>query len=58
MKVDMSPQAVRGRLELVGQLWRLGVALGKAKRESDARRSENKNASDTAEKITAPNQKN
>jgi hypothetical protein len=38
MKVDMSPQAVRSRLELVGQLWRLGVALRKAKMETDARK--------------------
>ncbi len=38
MKVDMSPQAVKGRLELVAQLWRLGVSLSKAKRETDARK--------------------
>jgi len=38
MKVDMSPKAVKGRLKLVSQLWRLSVALGKAKKETDARR--------------------
>ena len=38
MKVDMSPQAVKGRLKLVGQLWRLSIALGKAKKKTDARR--------------------
>jgi hypothetical protein len=35
MKVDMSPQAVKGRLKLVGQLWRLAVSLRDAKKESD-----------------------
>lgn len=39
MKVDMSPQAVKSRLKLVSQLWRLSVSLGKAKKETDARRS-------------------
>jgi hypothetical protein len=38
MKVDMSPQAVKGRLKLVSQLWRLSLSLGKAKKETDARR--------------------
>jgi hypothetical protein len=37
MKVDMSPQAVKGRLKLVGQLWRLAVSLRDAKKESDKR---------------------
>ena len=42
MKVDMSPKAVKGRLKLVSQLWRLSISLGKAKKETDARRkSEN-----------------
>jgi hypothetical protein len=35
----MSPKAVKGRLKLVSQLWRLSVALGKAKKETDARRN-------------------
>ena len=39
MKVDMSPKAVKGRLKLVSQLRRLSVALGKAKKETDARRN-------------------
>jgi len=39
LKVDMSPKAVKGRLKLVSQLWRLSVSLGKAKRETDARRN-------------------
>jgi hypothetical protein len=39
MKADMSPKAVKGRLKLVSQLWRLSVSLGKAKRETDARRN-------------------
>ena len=38
MKVDMSPKAVKGRLKLVSQLWRLSVSLGKAKKETDLRR--------------------
>ena len=38
MKVDMSPKAVKGRLKLVAQLWRLSLSLGKAKKETDARR--------------------
>lgn len=38
MKVDMSPKAVKGRLKLVSQLWRLSLSLGKAKKEHDARR--------------------
>lgn len=38
MKVDMSPKAVKGRLKLVSQLWRLSLSLGKAKKETDARR--------------------
>ena len=37
MKVDMSPTAVKNRLKLVSQLWRLSIALGKAKKETDAR---------------------
>ena len=41
MKVDMSPSAVKGRLKLVSQLWRLSLSLGKAKRETDARRKKN-----------------
>jgi len=39
MKVDMSPRAIKGRLKLVSQLWRLSVALGRAKKETDARRN-------------------
>jgi hypothetical protein len=39
MKVDMSPQAVKSRLKLVSQLWRLSLSLGKAKKESDTRRN-------------------
>jgi hypothetical protein len=38
MKVDMSPKAVKGRLKLVSQLWRLSVSLGEAKKETEARR--------------------
>ncbi len=38
MKVDMSPKAVKGRLKLVSQLWRLSISLGKAKKETDAQR--------------------
>jgi len=38
MKVDISPKAVKDRLELVSQLWRLNFVLGKAKKENDARR--------------------
>ncbi len=36
----MSPRAVKGRLKLVSQLWRLSVSLGKAKRETIARRKD------------------
>lgn len=39
MKVDMSPQAVKVRLKLVSQLWRLSLSLGKAKRETNARKN-------------------
>ncbi len=35
MKVDMSPKAVKARLKMVSQLWRLSIALGKAKKETD-----------------------
>ena len=38
MKIDMSPEAVKGRLKLVSQLWRLSLALGAAKQKTDARR--------------------
>ena len=34
MKVDMSPKAVKNRLKLVSQLWRLSISLGKAKKET------------------------
>ncbi|MGI9035769.1 MAG: hypothetical protein ACR2GD_06990 [Pyrinomonadaceae bacterium] len=40
MKVDMSPQAVKSRLKLVSQLWRLSLLLGKAKKDTDARRKD------------------
>ena len=38
MKVDMSPKAVKGRLKLVSQLWKLSLSLGKAKKETDIKR--------------------
>ncbi len=38
MKVDMSPKAVKSRLKLVSQLHRLSIALGKAKKETEARK--------------------
>ncbi len=38
----MSPQAVKARLKLVSQLWRLSLSLGKAKKETDARRETDK----------------
>ena len=47
MKVDMSPKAVKERLKLVAQLWRLSISLGKAKRETDEKR---KNESNTDRK--------
>lgn len=43
MKVDMSPKAVKARLKLVSQLWKLSIALGKAKRETDKKRKGEKN---------------
>ncbi len=39
MKVDMSPQAVKNRLKLVSEFWRLSISLGKTKEEMDARRN-------------------
>ncbi len=51
MKVDMSPKAVKGRLKMVSQLWRLSLSLGKAKKETDVRR-ENKHIPQNAEKET------
>lgn len=57
MKVDMSPRAVRDRLELVGQIWRLGISLGKAKRDSDARRRENEAASGATKKENSQRRK-
>ncbi|MGI8640460.1 MAG: hypothetical protein ACR2MG_11025 [Pyrinomonadaceae bacterium] len=48
MKVDMSPKAVKGRLKMVSQLWRLSISLGKAKKGTDARRK-NKNISKNTE---------
>ena len=51
MKVDMSPKAVKGRLKLVSQLWRLSLSLGKAKKETDARRK-NKVISSNSDKET------
>ncbi len=42
MKVDMSPKAVKGRLKLVSQLWRLSLSLGKAKKETDLKRNNEK----------------
>ena len=38
MKVDMSPKAVKSRLKLVSQLWRLSISLGKAKKETARKR--------------------
>ena len=38
MKIDMTPKAVKNRLKMVSQLWRLSISLGKAKRETAARR--------------------
>ena len=35
----MSPQAVKSRLKLVSQLWRWSLSLGKAKKETAARRN-------------------
>ena len=32
MKVDMSPEAVSGRLESMGELWELSIALMDSKR--------------------------
>jgi hypothetical protein len=46
MKADMSPKAVKGRLKLVSQLWRLSVSLGKAKKETDTRRNVEKLSKD------------
>ncbi len=43
MKVDMSPKAVKGRLKLVSDLWRLSISLEKAKKETDSRRKAVKN---------------
>jgi hypothetical protein len=40
MKVEMSPPAIKGRLKLVGQLWRLAASLRDAKKESDKRKKE------------------
>lgn len=45
MKVDMSPKAVKGRLKLVSQLWRLSISLGKAKKETDLPRKSDGNLS-------------
>ena len=52
MKVDMSPEAVKGRLKLVGRLWRLSVSLREAKRKTDARKK-NENASKTHDREIA-----
>jgi hypothetical protein len=41
MKVDMSPKAVKGRLKMVSQLWRLSISLGNAKKETDKKRKNN-----------------
>jgi hypothetical protein len=38
MKVDMSPKAVKDRLKLVSQLWRLSLSLRKAKKETEKQR--------------------
>ncbi len=46
MKVDMSPKAVKNRLKLVSQLRHLSVSLGKAKKETDLRRSADKISKD------------
>ena len=35
----MSPEAVKERLQLVSQLWRLSLSLGTAKKETDNRRN-------------------
>ena len=51
MKVDMSPKAVKNRLKLVSQLWRLSLSLGKAKKETDERRK-NKVISRNSDKET------
>ena len=38
----MSPKAVKGRLKMVSDLWRLSISLGKAKKETDLRRNDKK----------------
>ncbi|CAN5204313.1 hypothetical protein BH24ACI2_BH24ACI2_15290 [soil metagenome] len=53
MKVDMSPKAVKGRLKLVSQLWRLSISLGKAKRETDARRKSINNSKNNENKTSS-----
>jgi hypothetical protein len=35
----MSPKAVKAKLKLVSQLWRLSVSLGNAKKETDKKRN-------------------
>ena len=40
MKIDMLPKAVKCRLKLVSQLWRLSLSLGKAKKETNKGRAD------------------
>lgn len=54
MKVDMSPEAVKSRLKMVSQLWRLGLALRKAKKETDVKR---KTAEQQTEDFSEKNEK-
>jgi len=42
MKVDMSPKAVKGRLKLVSQLYKLSISLGEAKKKTYLRRKAEK----------------
>jgi hypothetical protein len=51
MKVDMAPQAVKARLKLAGQLWRLATSLREAKKESDKKRIE-KNPERPGQKVS------
>ena len=55
MKVDMSPKAVKGRLKLVSQLWKLSISLGKAKKETDFKRKNKNIIDESIQKFPHPN---
>lgn len=46
-EIDMSPDAITGRLKMMGQLWELGVSLSKATPAENGESEKKESASET-----------